>query len=128
MFGRDRHRLAEAEREEYIRVGAAPFGFVDDEDHVPAAAAQQLREFAIRPEESGARIDQEQHGIDLAQRRDRLLAHAMREAAALGFVEPGRVDDGEAQIAERGRRLAAVAGHARQVVDERELLAGEAVE
>ena len=51
-----------------------------------------------------------------------------RSEPCVGLLEPGRVDDAEAQGAEPRLAFAAVAGDARAVVDERELLADEAVE
>ena len=45
-----------------------------------------------------------------------------------GILEAGGIDDVEIQVVETGGMHAAVAGDARRVVDERQLLAGQAVE
>ena len=113
MLSRNRDGLTEAEREERIAIGAAAFGLVGDDDHFAAAAAQQLREFTIGPGEAGFRIDEEQDRVGVIERGEGLRPHARGEAAFIAVVvKPGRVDDGEAQIGDRGRRLAAVARHA----------------
>src|SRR5829696_8496606 len=130
VLGRERHRLSEPQGERVVGAGrpGAALGFVGDEHHRLAGAAHELDEGLIRRQHPGARVHQEEDDVRLGDRRLCLVAHAGEERALLGLLEAGGVDDAEAQGAEPRVALAAVAGDARAVVDERELLADEAVE
>ena len=91
-------------------------------------AAQQLREMAVGAGHADAGVDQEQHHVAIGERGLGLRAHAARQRDRVALLQPRGVDDGEGEVAEAGLALAPVAGHARLVVDQRELAADEAVE
>ena len=78
--------------------------------------------------QAGARVDDEQDRVAVDKRRFRLRAHPARKRGRVAFLEAGRVDDGEGKVGEPRLALAAVAGDARLIVDERELAPDEAVE
>ena len=78
---------------------------------------------------AGARVDQEQTRASAERdRRLGLRAHPPGEAVGRRLVEAGGVDRGEVEVAEPRLALAAVAGHAGQVVDERQPPADQPVE
>ncbi len=130
MLGRDRHGLAEPQREglEDAAGAGTPLGLVRHQHHRRLAAAQPIGEMAVDRRDADARVDDKQSDVGLLQRARRLLLHARAEAAGLGLVEPGGIDDAEAQIAQRGLALAPVARHPRRVVDQRQAVAHQAIE
>ena len=78
--------------------------------------------------QADAGVDHEEDGVGLGDGGLGLDAHAPGEARRLALLEARRVDDREAEIAELGVALAAVARDAGLVVDQRQLLADEPVE
>ena len=75
-----------------------------------------------------ARIDQEQGGVGLAHRGFGLLAHSARQGLRILVLETGGVDHAEVEAEQLRFALAAVAGDAGPVVDQRQALADEPVE
>ena len=77
--------------------------------------------------QAGARVDHEQ---DASHRRSpsRSARASGRRASPVALLEAGGVDDGEGEIGEPRLALAAVARHARLVVDQRQLAPDQPVE
>ena len=130
VLGRERHRIAQPQREslEGARLPRLPFRLVGDEDHRLAGAAHEIGEIFVVRRHADARVDDEENGVGRDDGVLRLGAHAPFQRGARALLQPGRVDDGEAQIGELPLTLATVAGDAGPVVDQRQLLAGEPVE
>ena len=83
---------------------------------------------AVFRRDADARVHDEENRVGVLDRGFRLGAHAAGQRFAAALLQPRRVDDGEMQVAELGLAGAAVAGHPRLVVDQRQLLADEPVE
>ena len=130
MLGGQRDRLAEAKTEGLVNAVAprAAFGLVGDDDDRLAGAAQTLRKMPIGRGEAGARVDHEQDRVAIHERGFRLRAHAPGERVRIALLETGGVDDGEGEIGESGLALAAVAGDARLIVDQRQPAPDQPVE
>jgi hypothetical protein len=130
VLGRDLDGIAEAERKGLHRAGIAvlALALVGDQQHRLVGFAGKIGEGAIGGREAGAGIDHEEQRIGLGDRGLRLFLHPCGERALGPLVEAGSVDDDEFEIAEPRLALAAIAGHAWQVIDERELLSDQAVE
>ena len=96
--------------------------------HVLAGLAQHLGEALVERRDAGAGIDHEQDDVGVADRDLGLLAHPVFEAAIADILVAGGVEHAEFQIAEPPLALAAVAGDAGLVVDQRELPADQPVE
>ena len=130
MLGRDLDGIAEAEREGFHRAGIAmlAFALVGDQQHRLVGVAGEIGKGAIVGRQAHAGIDHEEQRVGLRDRGLGLLLHARGQRALGALVEAGGIDDGEVEIAEPGLALAAVAGDARQVIDQRELLPDQAVE
>ena len=75
-----------------------------------------------------ARVDHQQRDIGLVERARGLRPHAADQRVGRRLLEAGRVDQPEAQIGDAALALAPVAGHPRQVVDQRQLPADQPVE
>ena len=75
-----------------------------------------------------ASIDHEQADVRLIYGCLGLLAHTAFERALRGIVQAGRVDDGETQIRQPCLALAPVPRDTRQIVDQRQALAGQTIE
>ncbi len=122
MLGRNRDRLAEAKRIgfERARLRRPPLALVGDQDRGLAGAAHQIGEGVVDRRRPDARIDQEEDRVGGGKRRGGLRLHAAREAFRRRLLEAGGVDHGEGEIAERRAALAAVAGDARPIVDQRQ--------
>ena len=130
VLGRERHRLAEAELPGLEQPGLrrAALGLVGDEDHPPRPLAQQLGERAVDRGDAGAGVDQEQADVGGVHRPLGQRPHPAGQAGVGRLLEPGGVDDGEAQRPEPARALAQVAGDAGLVVDQRQPPADQPVE
>ncbi len=130
MFGRQRHRLAEAERVglEASGLPGGAFHLVGDQHGRLAGAAHQFGEGAVVGDRPRARVDHEEHRVGLRDRRLGLGAHAAGQTVRRRLFEAGGIDDGEVQVAEPGFALAAVARHARAVVDQGDAPADQPVE
>ncbi len=130
MLGRDLDGIAETERKGLHRAGVAvlALALVGDQQHRLVGTAGEIGKGAIGGREADAGIDHEEQGIGQRDRGLGLLLHPRGQRALGAFVEAGGVDDGEFEIAEPGLALAAIAGDAGQVIDERELLSDQAVE
>ena len=83
---------------------------------------------AVRAGQAGARVDHEQHGVAIVQRRLGLRAHAAGQRGRVALLQARGVDNGEVEVAEARLALAPVARDAGLVVDQRELAADEPVE
>ena len=62
------------------------------EDHRLAGTAYELSEMTVAGVHAGARIDHEQYGVGLLDRRFRLLAHPPFERGFATLLQPRRVD------------------------------------
>jgi len=130
VLGRDRHRIAKAER-----IGVEPPAFtggalhlVGDQHGRLAGFAREFGEGAVGRRRSHARVDHEEDRIGLPDRGFGLRAHAARQALGCRLFQAGGIDRGEIEIAEPSLALAAVAGDARAVVDQRDAPADQPVE
>jgi hypothetical protein len=130
VLGAKGDRLAEAERigfEDAALAGAA-FGLVRGKDDRRGFASQPPADLLVERVHAGARIDQEKRRIGFADRGDGLRPHPARQRLRILVLIACRVDDAEFETEQSRIALAPVAGHARTVVDKRQLLADEAVE
>ena len=130
---RARRRAGSARRGRVVGlVGAgAPrraLGLVGEQEDRLVGAAQRLREMPVGAGHAGARVDHEQDRVAIGERRLGLRAHAAGQRGRIALLQPGGVDDGEGEIAELRLALAAVAGDAGLIVDQRELAADQPVE
>ena len=130
VLGRDLDRRTEPE---LVRFGDAalarpPLGLVGDQQHLHVVRPQPLREVPIEWRDAGARIEDQQRDIGLAQRRVGLRTHPPRQARGVGILEACGVDDGEVEVEQLRGTLAPVARHAGRIVDQRQLAPDEAVE
>jgi hypothetical protein len=130
VLGRQRHRLAEPELESLDQPGLRrpPLGLVGDQDHVRRPLAQKLRQRPVHRRHANARVDHEQAHVGLGDRPLGQRPHTPRQARVGHLLQPGGVDDGEAQRAQPPGALAQVAGHPRLVVDQRQPPPDQAVE
>ena len=99
MLGRERHRVAEPEREGVVgaRHAGPALGLVGEDDDGLSGAARHLGEGPVGRQDAGAGVDHEQHDVGLVDRRLGLGAHAAEQRARLRLLQPGGVDDAEAQ-------------------------------
>ena len=74
----------------------------------------------VERRDAGARVDEEEARVGRARPPPRSARACGRQALRRRLVEAGGVDRGEAEVAEPRLALAAVAGHAGQVVDQRQ--------
>lgn len=102
MLGGHGNGIAKAETEGFVEppLSRTAFGLVCDQDHGGVGAAQDVREMLVARRQSGARVDHEEHRIRIADGLVGLGAHAALERAGIRLLEPGRVENGEAQVAE----------------------------
>jgi hypothetical protein len=82
----------------------------------------------IERRDAGAGIDHEQDNIGLGDCGIGLGAHTAGQGLVCGILQPGGIDDIDAQIADPRLTLAAVAGNAGPVVDQRQPAADQTVE
>ena len=130
VLGGDHHRIAEPERIGLHGADLALFALalIGEQDHRLVGAAREIGKGAVVRRQAGAGVDHEKQRVGEFDRRLGLLLHARGQRAPRALIEPRGIDDGEAQVAEPGLALAAVTGHARGVVDQRELLPDQTVE
>ena len=130
VFGRQRHRLAEAERERLDQPGfaRAALCLVGDEHHRRWAGAQPAGDFLVERSHPGAGVDDEQRDIGPGERGLGLRAHPPGQAGRVLVLPAGGVDHGELQADQFRFAEAPVAGYAGLVIDQRQLLADEPVE
>ena len=130
VLGGDRRpaRRARAHRLRARPLAGPAFALVGDDDRGLARPAHQIGEGAVGRRRAGAGIDQEEDRIGLRDRRLGLRPHAAGEAFGRRLLEARGVDDGEGEIAEPRRALAAVARDAGLVVDQRQPPADQPVE
>ena len=130
MLGRNLDRLAEPERVGFHRAGIAllALALVGDQHHRLVGAAREIGKGAIVRRQAGARVDHEHQGVGKPDRGLGLLLHPRGQRALGALVEARGVDHGEFEIAEASLALAAVAGDAGLVIDQRELLSDQPVE
>ena len=101
---------------------------VGDEDDRLVGAPHRGGEMPVARRYARAGVDDEQDGVTIAQGGLGLGAHAAGERRGIALLEAGGVDDGEFEVGQTRFALAPIAGHARLVVDQRELAPDEAVE
>ena len=130
VFGGNRHRVAEAER-----VGVQPalfaggaFHLVGDQHGRLARLADEFGENLVHPSRTAARVDHEEDRIGLRHRCLGLRPHAAGKALGRGLLKSRGIDHGEIEIAEPALAFAAVARHARPVVDQSGTPADQPVE
>ena len=130
MLGGNLHGIAEAERVGFHRADLAvlAFGLVGDQHHRLVGAAGEIGKGAVVRRQPDARVDHEHQRVREPNRGFGLLLHPRGQRALGALVEAGGVDDGEFEIAEPGLALAAVAGDAGLVIDQREFLPDQPVE
>ena len=130
MLGRQRERLAEAKRERLDPPGlaGAALGLVGGDDHRRVLMPQPARDFLVERGQPLAPVDHEQGDIGLAHRGLGLLAHAPGQRGGIDLLEPGGVHDAEFEPEQLPLALAAVAGDAGAIVDQRHALADQAIE
>jgi hypothetical protein len=130
VLGGNADRLAETERKRLVETGfrAARLRLVGDEDDRLAGLAQDLGEGLIVRGEPRLGVDDEHRDVGVVDGMQRLGAHAALQRIGMADLEAGRVDDVEDKIVKLGGMQAAVARHARRVVDKRELAPGQPVE
>src|SRR3954452_23899853 len=131
LGGRDRQRLAEAERVELGggRDVGGGVGLVGRDDHRAAApAAQQVGELLVARAQAAAGVDDEHRDLRVGERRLGLLADRARDRVGIEEVHAARVDEREAPAVPLARDLVAVAGDARALVHDRGPRAGQSVD
>ena len=101
---------------------------VGDQHHRLVGAAREIGKGAVVRRQAGARVDHEHQRIGKLDRGFGLLLHPRGQRALGALVEACGIDDGEFEIAEPRLALAAVAGDAGLVIDQRELLPDQPVE
>ncbi len=126
----DRERLAEAEaveleRERLLR---RVVDLVREHEHRLLRLAQDLRELLVARRDAGARVDDEEHEIRLADRRARLLRDLPRDRARIGDVDAAGVDQHELLPVPLAEQLLAVARRPLRLVHDRLARRGEAVD
>src|SRR3954470_16264316 len=131
LRGRDGDRLAEAERVE-LRRERDVADRVDlvggDHDGAALPAAQEVGELLVAGAQPGARVDDEDHGDRVGERRLRLLADRAGDRVWVEKVHAARVDQREAPAVPLARDLVAVARDPRALVHDRLARAGQAVD
>ena len=130
MLGGEGDRLAKAETKHLVdaRLPRGAFRLVGDDDDRLAGAAHRLSKMLVGGSEPGARVDHEQDRVAIDEGCFRLRAHAPGERFRIAFLEAGGVDDGEGKVREPAFALAAVAGDARLIVDERQPAPNQPIE
>ena len=130
MLGGKRHGIAKTQRKGLIDAWLAGLSFrlIGDQDDRLARAADEIGEIFVVGRDS-ARASM-RNRIASAARIALSVCARMRPSrvGASAFLQPGRVDDGEAEIGEPGFALPPIARDAGTVVDKRQLLAGQPVE
>ena len=124
-----RERLSEAEGEELpaVVLPAVVVRLVDDDDHLLAAAPQPRGDRLVVVGHPDGAVDDEQHHVGVADGGLDLPADLGLELRSAGHPAAG-VDDAEGDAEPIGLQRLAVARHARVVLDDRRLLADDAVE
>ena len=130
MLGRNLDRIAKPERIGFHRAGIAlpALALVGDQNHRLVGAAREIGKGAVVRRQTRARVDHEHQGIGKPDRGLGLLLHPRGQRTLGALVEARGIDDGEFEIAETPLALAAVAGDAGLVIDQRELLSDQPVE
>ena len=130
VLGRDRHRLAQAERPGLGGAGIAglAFGLVDHQAQRLVMAAQPVGEMTVQRRQPGAGVGHHQHQIRLAQHGLGAGLHAGFEALGVGVLQARGVDHAELRRAQPAGALAPVARDPRAVVDQGRPAPDEAVE
>jgi hypothetical protein len=130
MLGGDRDRIAEAEAIGLAGIDLALLGLalIGDQQDRRLALAQAPGEMLVERRHAGAAVDHQQRDVGFLDRGLGLLAHPGFQAVVERVLEPGGVDHREIEIAEMRLADPAVAGDAGLIVDDRQLLADQAVE
>ena len=130
VFGGNLDGIAEAQRVGLHRADFAvlALGLVGDQHHRLVGAAGEIGKGAIVRRQPVARVDHEHQRIGKRDRGFGLLLHPRRQRTLGALVEARGIDDGEFEIAEPRLALAAIAGDAGLVIDQRELLPNQPVE
>jgi hypothetical protein len=130
MLGAHRDRIAEPKPVciEDPRLTCPSLGLVTDDDHWGGFDAQPAPDLLVEWSHPFARVDQEQGGVGVTHCRFGLRTHPPRQGVRVLVLEPRRIDHPKVEPEQLRLALAAVARHARPVVDQREALADEPVE
>ena len=130
VFGGDLDGITQAQRIAFgdAEFPGAPFRLVGDEDQRGAAPPQPIGEMLVERGDAGARVEDQQRHIGIADRHIGLFAHPARQGGSVGILESGGIDSGEDQVVQVRLALAAVAGDAGRIVDDRQLAADQPVE
>ena len=130
MFRAERNRIAKTQGVAFQNAGVRRLAFclVDQQYHRRLRAAQPAGNFLVQRRQPGAAVDHENRQLCARDGQLRLLAHPSGQAFRIFIFIARRVDDVKFQAQQIGRALAAVAGDAGHVVDERQLLANQTVE
>ncbi len=128
--GRQRHRLAHAEREGVQSAGLAglAFGLVGDQHHRLAPPAQHFGEHLVVRRHAFARVDHEQGQVGLVDGDLGLRLHAGLQALVVDVLKSGGVDQLQIDVAQPAGPETAVAGDAGAIVDDRQRPARQPVE
>ncbi len=130
VLRRKGHRLPKAQAEGVHRAGLAlpSLGLVGDQDDGLAAAAQDFTEHLVQGRDAFAGVHDEQGEVGLGDGQFGLAAHTRLQALVCDVLKAGGVDQLEIDVAQAARGEAAVAGHARLVIDDGQLATRKAVE
>ena len=129
VLGRERDRIAEAERVAFIQpvIARAALGLVGDQHHRDRAFAQVPPDFLVHRGEPGAGIDHEQRDVRADQRSLGLCAHPPRQGRAVLIFPPGGIDQREIEPEQRRIAHPPVTRDPGLIVDQRQLLADQPV-
>ena len=130
MFGRKGDGFAQPQAEGFHHaiIGGLTFRLVGDQNDRHVIAAQPAGDFLVQRRDPCARVDHEQRDVAIFHRRFSLHPHPAGQAVGVLIFITGGVDDGEVEAEQMRLALTPVAGDAGLVVDQRELLADQAVE
>ena len=130
MQARDRERVAEAELVELERelLLRRVVDLVGDDEHVLLGLAENLGELLVAGRHTGARVDDEEHEVRLADRRACLLCDLTRDRVRIGDVDATGVDREEVVALPLDDQLLAVARRALRLVHDCLPRRGEAVD
>ena len=130
MLGADRDRIAEAETIglKNGRLGGPAFGLVRDEHDGSGLRAKPAANLFIERSDARAPVDQEQRGVGIAHCRFGLRPHASGQRVRVLIFETCGIDHPELEAKQIRVTLAAIACHARPVIDQRLALADEPVD
>ncbi len=130
MLGGQVQRFAEAQNAGLLGSGRGlvAFGLVGDHHHRLVALAQDGGEDAVKRRHAFAGVDDEKGDVAFIDGFFGLLAHARFQRLVGQVLKAGGIDQFEVDVADAAGGVAAVTRDAGPVVDDGELLSGQAVE